>query len=100
MGEYQNFYVGKIGADNFALMLIGALFAVHYYFDRQPLFFCCAIHFLTYGFLFDLYRMKFFRPYLIFNLNFTAYRSIILVVCLVPLYAQLMIDIFRDITKR
>ena len=69
MGEYQNIYIGKIGADNFALMLIGALFAAHYYFDRQPLFCCCAIYFLTYGFLFDLYRIKFFRSYLLFNLN-------------------------------
>lgn len=100
MGEYQNFYFGKIGADNFALMFIGALFVAHYYFDRQPLFCCCAIYFLTYGFLFDLYRIKIFRSYLLFNLNYAAYRSIILVVCLLPLYAQLMIDIFRDITKR
>ena len=100
MGEYQNIYVGKIGADNFALMVIGVLFAVRYYFNRQYIFLCCAIHFLAYGFLFDLYRVKFFRPYLIFNLNFTAYRSIILIVCLLPLYAQLMIDIFRDISKR
>ena len=100
MGEYQNFYVGKIGADNFALMVVGVLFAVHYIYNRQPLFLCCAIHFFTYGLLFDLYRVKFFRPYLIFNLNFTIYRSIILVVCLIPLYMQLMIDIFRDISKR
>ena len=100
MGEYQNIYIGKIGADNFALMLIGALFAVLYYYERRFLLLCCAIHFFTYGFLFDLYRMKYFRPYLLFNLNFTAYRSIILVVCLVPLYTQLMIDIWRDIMKR
>lgn len=100
MGEYQNFYVGKIGADNFALMFIGALFAVLYYYERRSLLLCCAIHFFTYGFLFDLYRMKYFRPYLLFNLNFIAYRSIILVVCLVPLYTQLMIDIWRDIMKR
>ena len=75
MGEYQNIYIGKIGAYNFALMFIGALFAVLYYYERRSLLLCCAIHFFTYGFLFDLYRIKFFRLYLLFNLNYTAYRS-------------------------
>ena len=58
MGEYQNIYIGKIGADNFALMFIGALFAVLYYYERRSLLLCCAIHFFTYGFLFDLYRFN------------------------------------------
>lgn len=92
-------YFGKLGADNLLLMLVGLLHLLIWVRKRKEGFrrlrakLFEAIFFLGYGFTHDLYRYKPLRPLLLYDMNYTTYRIIILLVLLIPLYIQLLSDI-------
>ena len=89
-------YVGKIGVDNFLLILVGVLYLAAYYQTQRDhadtdLHWRTAIFFLVYGFTFDLYRLKSLRHYLLFGgLNFQLFRSGVLLFSLLFLYDGLV----------
>ena len=88
-------YTGKIGIDNFLLMVIGVLYFCVYWQDKTlphaDLHWRTAIFFLFYGFTFDLYRLKSLRHYLLFGgLNFQLFRSGVLLFSLLFLYDGLV----------
>ena len=94
--ESLSFYVGKIGVDNFLLILVGVLYLAAYYQTQRDhadadLHWRTAIFFLVYGFTFDLYRLKSLRSYLLFGgLNFQLFRSGVLLLSLLFLYDGLI----------
>ena len=51
--------------------------------------------FLLYGFTNDLYRFKLLRNYLLLNQSFQPFRTIVLLVSLLPLYICLIDSIIR-----
>lgn len=89
-------YAGKIGVDNFLLILIGVLYLAAYYQTQRDhadadLHWRTAIFFLVYGFTFDLYRLKSLRQYLLFGgMNFQLFRSGVLLLSLLFLYDGLV----------
>ena len=89
-------YVGKIGVDNFLLILVGVLYLAAYYQTQRDhadadLHWRTAIFFLVYGFTFDLYRLKSLRQYLLFGgMNFQLFRSGVLLLSLLFLYDGLV----------
>ena len=89
-------YVGKIGVDNFLLMVVGLLYLAAYYQTQRDhadadLHWRTAIFFILYGFTFDLYRLKSLRSYLLFgSLNFQLFRSGVLLLSLLYLYDGLV----------
>ena len=91
-----SFYVGKIGVDNFLLILVGVLYLAAYYQTQRDhadadLHWRTAIFFLVYGSTFDLYRLKSLRHYLLFGgLNFQLFRSGVLLFSLLFLYDGLV----------
>ena len=94
--ERLSFYVGKIGIDNFLLILVGVLYLAAYYQTQRDhadadLHWRTAIFFLAYGFTFDIYRLKSLRPYLFFgSKNFQLFRSGVLLLSLLFLYDGLV----------
>lgn len=100
-------YMGKIGIDNFLLILVGILFFILYVLKRQEahndrlsIYLCSGLYFVGYGFLFDAYRLKPLRKLLLWNLSFSPYKTIILVITLLPLYTVLIESIVRILSKR
>lgn len=89
-------YAGKIGVDNFLLILVGVLYLAAYYQTQRDhadadLHWRTAIFFLVYGFTFDLYRLKSLRQYLLFGgMNFQLFRSGVLLLSLLFLYDGLV----------
>ena len=94
--ESLSFYVGKIGVDNFLLILVGVLYLAAYYQTQRDhadadLHWRTAIFFLVYGFTFDLYRLKSLRQHLLFGgMNFQLFRSGVLLLSLLFLYDGLV----------
>ena len=94
--ESLSIYVGKIGVDNFLLILVGVLYLAAYIQTQRDhadadLHWRTAIFFLVYGFTFDLYRLKSLRRYLLFGgLNFQLFRSGVLLLSLLFLYDGLV----------
>lgn len=89
-------YVGKIGVDNFLLILVGVLYLAAYYQTQRDhvdadLHWRTAIFFIAYGFMFDLYRIKSLRHYLLIGgINFQLFRSGVLLFSLLFLYDGLV----------
>ena len=89
-------YAGKIGVDNFLLILVGVLYLAAYYQTQRDhadadLHWRTAIFFLVYGFTFDLYRLKSLRQYLLFgSKSFQLFRSGVLLLSLLFLYDGLV----------
>lgn len=94
--ESLSIYVGKIGVDNFLLILVGVLYLAAYYQTQRDhadadLHWRTAVFFLVYGFTFDLYRLKSLRQYLLFGgMNFQLFRSGVLLISLLFLYDGLV----------
>ena len=94
--ESLSFYIGKIGVDNFLLILVGVLYLAAYYQTQRDhadadLHWRTAIFFIIYGFTFDLYRLKSLRNYLLFgSINFQLFRSGVLLFSLLFLYDGLV----------
>ena len=94
--ESLSFYIGKIGVDNFLLILVGVLYLAAYYQTQRDhvdadLHWRAAIFFIIYGFTFDLYRLKSLRNYLLFGgINFQLFRSGVLLFSLLFLYEGLV----------
>ena len=102
-----SFYYGKVGVDNFLLMLVGALFLALYLikrqeckYDRLNIYLYASFYFLVYGFLHDIYRFKPLRKFLLINYSFAPYHTIILLVSLLPLYSCLVESLIRILLKR
>ena len=102
-----SFYTGKVGVYNFLLIAVGVLFLVLYvlkrqetHYERLSLYYHAGLFFVLYGFLFDAYRIKALRKYLLWNYSFSPYKTIILVVTLLPLYSDLIESIVRILSKR
>lgn len=98
-------FIEKIGIDNLLLILVGVLFFVllalkhryqHGQYHRLRLDVFLGIYFVVYGFGNDLYRFVPLRNYLLLHTqNYLRYRLVILFVTVLPLYYQLITDIFR-----
>lgn len=100
-------YVGKIGIDNVLLMTVGVLFFILYTlkrqeakYDRLLIYLYSSFFFLGYGFMFDAYRLKVLRKYLLWNLSFSPYKTVVLLVTLLPLYSCLIESILRILSER
>lgn len=100
-------YFGKIGADNFLLMLVGVLFFVLYgmkrveaAYERLHIYLAAGAFFTLYSLLNDMYRVKALRPYLLINYSFQPYRTLILLLTLLPLYITLINSIIRILHAR
>ena len=90
------FFFGKIGVDNLLLMLVGALCLLIYVLAsdeasryHKHIILAAAFFFSTWGFFLDAFRYKFLRRYLLFGGNFQLYKTVCLVVTLLPLYLTL-----------
>ena len=101
------FYLGKVGVDNFLLIVVGLLFFVLYALKRQEaryarlnIYVSAGVFFSLYGFFYDIYRIKAFRPYLLWNFSFVPYRTAILLATLLPLYTALIDSILKIIRAR
>jgi len=88
-------------------MLVGGLFFVialmgYKKYDGlfRALLISAGFHFCIYGFFFDLYRLKFLRKYLLWNFSFSPYKSLILLVSLLPLYSCLVDILIRLIYRK
>lgn len=88
-------------------MTVGVLFFVLYVLKRQEskydrlfIYLYSGFFFLCYGFLYDVYRFKPLRKFLLYNLSFQPYRTIILLITLLPLYSCLIESILRILAKR
>ena len=94
--ESLSIYVGKIGVDNFLLILVGVLYLAAYIQTQRDhadadLHWRTAVFFLVYGFTFDLYRLKSLRPHLLFgSQSFQLFRSGVLLISLLFLYDGLV----------
>ena len=96
-----SFYTGKIGIDNFFLIVVGILYFCVYYQNRQTpladLHWRTAVFFLGYGFLYDLFRIKELRVYLLLHTrNFLLFRSLLLFLCLLFLYDGIFHVLFKQ----
>lgn len=89
-------------------MAVGVLFFVLYVlkrqesnYDRLSIYLYSSFYFLAYGFMFDAYRLKPLRNFLLrWNFSFSPYKTIVLLVTLLPLYSCLIESIFRILSKR
>lgn len=102
-----SFYVGKLGADNLLLICVGLLFFLLYWlkkhdgqYERLKLYFWAGFFFSFYGFFYDLYRIKPLRPYLIYHFTLQPYKTISLLISLLPLYYYLIDSIVRLLKAR
>ena len=88
-------------------MLTGVLFFTLYYlkrlesnYARLSIYLSAGFHFLFYGFLFDAYRIKALRTLLLWNFSFSPYKTLILLITLLPLYSCLLESIIRILSAR
>lgn len=88
-------------------MAVGVLFFTLYIlkrqeanYDRLSLYLYAGFFFLCYGFLYDVYRFKPLRKYILYNFSFQPYRTLVLLVTLLPLYSCLIESILRILAKR
>jgi uncharacterized membrane protein YGL010W len=100
-------FYGKIGVDNLLLMSVGLLYLAVYALKRQEGNFqrlhvdlSAGLFFLLWGFSLDLYRFKALRPYLLYNFSFQPFKTLALVVTLLPLYISLLESLIRIIKAR
>lgn len=93
-------YTGKIGIDNLLLIVVGILYFCVYRQNRQApladLHWRTAVFFLGYGVLYDLFRIKELRIYLLLHTqNFWLFRSLLLFLFLLFLYDGLFHALFE-----
>ena len=96
-----SFYTGKIGIDNFLLIIVGILYyCVYRQYRHAPLadlHWRTAVFFLGYGFLYDLFRIKELRFYLLLHTqNYWLFRSLLLFLFLLFLYDGLFHALFEQ----
>lgn len=95
-------YVGKIGVDNFLLILVGVLYLAAYYQTQRDhadtdLHWRTAVFFLGYGFLYDLFRINVLRfSLLLHTQNYWLFRSLLLFLFLLFLYDGLFHALFEQ----
>ena len=88
-------------------MLVGVLLLVVYALGHQQLatiwralLLTASFFFLTYGFVFDIYRLKFLRSYIIINYSLSSYKTLVLLLSLLPLYFCLIEAIILLLDRR
>ena len=101
-------YIGKLGLDNFLLILAGILYFCLYAvkhrekpYKRLRLEFFQGMFYVVFGFGFDLYRLKSLRGWLLMGyLNFLPFRLLILLLAILPVIVQLTWEISYILRKR
>lgn len=93
-------YTSKVGIDNLLLIVVGILYYCVYRSNRHApladLHWRTAVFFFGYGFLYDLFRIKELRFYLLLHTqNFLLFRSLLLFLFLLFLYDGLFHALFE-----